>query len=579
MSQIPNDQLIFELRHDDELITEISYGGETLVFSTHYIGTVSKKTITSEDIYLPVNRYLRTCWKDYKDSLFAVYKRLHETMNNTSEYNVAYGRCQKEIIELFNILTYASLRSWVGDGTSDDNRSGLITPDNLVSDQYSETSSDTTFKQKEYRDLLVLSMVSRFMIPVWAHFINLYTEGMLEDFKESTVFNLLQPTWVHSCDIMMFVQNYIRVSIGATMNSNRKEGKVDMRSINIGGISEHNLPMYLIAMTMLRRVGCMNLYGSGPANSNLVNVLYSYAISNLLTQLPQKLSGRIMQKRQLDPSSDSQSRGSSIIDKCRIAQNVHVGTHVVHGYYAEEYIDKIARDLCTLIGNCKYPEVRKPDYTIVSRMLPRCIEIATECNLLITENVTDEATLEAYTQFDRFRRYIVGNWIGNVLNHAEIRLLDAKAFANIAGLLTAVLIEMGHVDLAIILNSRPILTDESLNMDCSPIDSRHCDAFIELYPYHEQFSEKEKSRSSFLNKINNARRDKNQIVKAIEGLIALIPYCIWSSFITHDDLVTWGVDSNKETIGSLRARGMYYAPVNRKLLLVTSFLDLGKINQ
>lgn len=572
-------QFTFQLNNDDELVTIIRYDAEELVFSTHYIGTVSKKTITSDDIYLPVNRYLQTCWKDYKDNLFASYKRLYYIMDTVNDYMVAYGRCQKEIVNLFNILTYNSLRSWVGEGTANDNVSGLITPDNLVSDQYNETSSDTTFKQKEYRDLLVLSMVSRFMIPVWAHFINRYTEGMLEDFKESTVFNLLQPTWVQSCEIMEFVLNYIRVSINATMNSNRKEGKVDMRSINIGGISEHNLPMYLVAMTMLRRVGCMNLYGSGQANSNLVNVLYSYAISNLLTQLPQKLSGRIMLKRQLDPSSDSQSRGSSIIDKCRISQNNHVGIHVVHGFYAEKFISKIAQDMCTLINACTYAEVVKPDLTTVMRMLPRCVDIATECNLLITENITDSEAVEAYGQFEKYRRYIVAIWIGNVFNHAEIRLLDAKAFANLAGLLTAILIEMGHIDLAIILNSRPILSDESISIDGSPIDSRHCDALIELYPNHEQFSEKEKSRSNFINKINNARRDKNQIVKSIEGLTALIPYRIWSSSIKLDDLVTWGIDPDKDVIGKLTNRGIYTSPLNRKLLLVTSIMDIGKINQ
>jgi hypothetical protein len=572
-------QFTFQLNNDDELVTIIRYDAEELVFSTHYIGTVSKKTITSDDIYLPVNRYLQTCWKDYKDNLFASYKRLHYIMDTVNDYMVAYGRCQKEIVNLFNILTYNSLRSWVGEGTANDNVSGLITPDNLVSDQYNETSSDTTFKQKEYRDLLVLSMVSRFMIPVWAHFINRYTEGMLEDFKESTVFNLLQPTWVQSCEIMEFVLNYIRVSINATMNSNRKEGKVDMRSINIGGISEHNLPMYLVAMTMLRRVGCMNLYGSGQANSNLVNVLYSYAISNLLTQLPQKLSGRIMLKRQLDPSSDSQSRGSSIIDKCRISQNNHVGIHVVHGFYAEKFISKIGEDMCALINGCTYAEVVKPDLTTVMRMLPRCVDIATECNLLITENITDSEAVEAYGQFEKYRRYIVAIWIGNVFNHAEIRLLDAKAFANLAGLLTAILIEMGHIDLAIILNSRPILSDESISIDGSPIDSRHCDALIELYPNHEQFSEKEKSRSNFINKINNARRDKNQIVKSIEGLTALIPYRIWSSSIKLDDLVTWGIDPDKDVIGKLTNRGIYTSPLNRKLLLVTSIMDIGKINQ
>jgi hypothetical protein len=403
---------------------------------------------------------------------------------------------------------------------------------------------------------------------------------MLEDFKESMVFNLLQGTWVRSCEIMQFMEKYIQESIRAKVNSTKKEPKVDMRSINIGGISEHNLPMYLIAMTMLRRMGCMNLYGRGNENSNLVNILYSYAITNLLPQLPNKLAGRIMLKRNLDPSSDSQSRGSSIIDKCRIIQTTHVGIHVVHGYYAEKYLPKILNDMVQLINSCNDPEVPKLDTHFITSILPRCIEIATECDQILMEDVPDDSLLMAYMDFDRYRRLIVANWLGNVFNHAEIRLLDSTAFSNLAGLLTAILINMGHVDLAIIINSKPILSDESLSADGSSIDSGHCDMFLSLYPRHEQFSEKEKSKSNFLNKLNTgARREKNQIIKAIEGLTSLIPYLIWDSVIKVDDLVTWGVDIEKDIMGRFMKNGQFISYSNRKLLLVNSFLQLGKINQ
>ena len=571
----------FELQNGDELVTSLKYGTRELIFSTHYISTVAKRAVTSDDIYTPVNQFLLYPWDDFREKLFNAYERILGIMDSNDLHLNAYRLIRDEITTLFDqILTYEILRDWVGSGAHDDNKSGLVTPSNLVSDQYNDSDSETTFRQDEYRDLLVLSMVSRFMIPIWAHFINRYSEGMLEDFKESMVFNLLQGTWVRSCKIMQFMEKYIQESIRAKVNSTKKEPKVDMRSINIGGISEHGLPMYLIAMTMLRRMGCMNLYGKGNENSNLVNILYSYAIVNLLPQLPSKLAGRIMLKRNLDPSSDSQSRGSSIIDKCRVIQTTHVGIHAVHAYYAERMLPKILDDMIDLVNSSNDATIPKLDRTFILPMLPRCIEIATECDQLLMEDVADTEVLEAYTEFDKYRRLIVSNWLGNVFNHAEIRLLDSVGFSNLAGLLTAILINMGHVDLAIIINSRPVLSEESLSADGSSIDSGHCDQFLALYPRHEQFSEKEKSKSNFLNKLNTgARREKNQIIKAIEGLTALIPYLIWNSGIKVSDLVAWGVDIDKEVMGRFTNKGQFIAYSNRKILLVNAFLQLGKINQ
>lgn len=565
--------LKFKLVSDDEMSTEITYGNKTLLFATPYISTVSQKTVSSEAVFEPVNRFLQTCWKDFTDKIFASYERLYEIMDGVNDFNVGYGRCKKEICTLFETLTFDIIKHWI------DNASGLITPANLVSAHYTDTDSGTTFREKEYRELLVLSMVSRFMVPIWGHFMERYSSGLIPDFKEKTVFNLLEPTWVRHCDIMEFVKEYLIAGIDSAINSKKKEGKPDMRSISIGGISEHELPMYLIAMTMLRRMSSMDLYGDRNENSNLVNVLYSYAIGNLLVQLPDKLSGKIMMKVNADSGAGDSNTRNTLVDKCRVTQTQHTGIHALHGFYAERYADRIERDLINLIISCTDPDVIKPNVEFVSKIIPDCVKIANECNQKLSEADNDGEKIFAYSNVDNYRRKIVTNWIGSVFNHTEIGLLDAKGFSNLCGLLTAVFVSTGQIDLAIILNSTPVLSDESMISDGSSIDSKHCDMFIDLYPKHEQFSEKEKSHSNFLNKVNAARRSKNQIVKAIEELTALIPYLVWSSSITVQHFSDWGIPVNKNTLGTLRRNNIYLANHNRKLLLVNSFLQLGKINQ
>tara|TARA_B100002019_G_scaffold286201_1_gene296296 strand:+ start:3658 stop:5298 length:1641 start_codon:yes stop_codon:yes gene_type:complete len=272
------------------------------------------------EVFMGINQYLETLPDEVLDAIFEIYVEMKEILEETYEGSEMVIPLQTCIKQLYSMVPMESIRKWIIF-----NYPVYIPeiPDTLT-DRY--MNRDETYIKADYFDLVVFSLATRFMIPVWGEYITRGGAGNGgELYKELDALSLVSGT-----EMMKWpLDNGTPGSLPARDKLMRYiEIKAERNTTSLadlfGGMSCFDIPARLLATVILRRLTIVPLtpQGSDGEGKNIVANLHHYVDQRLRPN--DKRAGSVNPKMKDSEGADPDDK-TSVAEQYKIRQKVSDG--------------------------------------------------------------------------------------------------------------------------------------------------------------------------------------------------------------------------------------------------------------
>lgn len=459
-------QLNLHPRHRE--IMQTSHMGKTIDWNIEsYVRT---KMVKREEDFKEINRFLASLSLNHQQGIFNVLSDIKDIFGVVMEFSEMQNALTNKVTELYSFIPMEEIRYYVK------TKARVIYPGDLR-DAYSpaDTNRAKTYLKDEYKGLVVLVLALRLMIPVWGEYLKLNIKRT-GTFKEYLAMRLLSGTELMYCKEMQRLESYV-ASTGLSKN--------DRDNAAIRGISSEELPLYLLAILVVRELSIGSIDAEADGRGSIITNVYA-RVKNSIKDISRS-SSPIRDKFRNETNGEDADK-SSRLEQYKNVEGTSTGDIEIHKYFVNQ-----SEDLAL-----------KVDPTLELSKLEDCLTLTLKMGSFDIED----------------HNVLLVQWVlCRVVPARAIKELNAHELLKAMGVTQALLWHWGYLDLALLVTTR---IDNSrmpiMNASRKQAKKVTTDLINQAFPYHIKTSSKSNSR-------NPAHRAADEYEKTIRNsfLVPQVP--------------------------------------------------------
>lgn len=466
-------------QHNNLIYADISLGGETLTFSTK---PFTRMSFTDSRIFFDnVNAYLEDVTPEKQLELFLLYKEAKEIINEIKDINRIRSELMEVVRKITDIVDYDDVHSWAsiyGKYT--------VPPDlkQEVPEPSNELNRRLTYIYSDYLHLVSLVINLKFLTPIFGDYLELVNKEIDTKFKDQSAFTLLAKSELLTSTPMERLKVYVDAYI--LKEHSKSQPKISMTSAIFGGLGVDELPDWLLARAVVRKLG---LYEERFEKNNAVAAICTH-FDQIIGRMDREFGGPIVNKERTISSSSFEDK-ASFAENYKIKQTISDGDLAVLSIYTD--------DVETL--------VRTVDPTVDLSLLKLC-----------SENIENKTSMNISEHQIRLTQWV----LSPAISPRGIPILNKPSLLKAIVATQTILWHWGFHELAALMTSIPYLEEGFSSPSFPRIDNPTIKRLDALYP-HRQI----KSQTSTV-------RNSNPAMLAINKMVAMISKCDWECLSPTD---------------------------------------------
>lgn len=428
---------------------QIEHEGEIIMFNIGFasnIGISKDPSINSRELsklLRDVNAYWATLPYDRQNSIFNSYKTILAVCEAVADPERLLILLRREMSKLMELHPYEEVEQFV-------KLKGTVKYPIDLKLEYGPGApmSPLTYLRSDYENLMAFTLLVRIALPVLGEFLSRTKRLIDTNHKEIIACRILSSSQLVKTIPYIKLQTYMATYV--------KDQDMSMAAL-MGGMGTEQLPEWLLALTIVRRVAIIELPGAGDFEEpkNLVREIYNYVKS--CVENPDKRFGGPIKPKGIESSAgradDDNTSGAELI---KIKEKASEGDSVYFGVFVSNPLRN----------------VRLIDPTIPENLLQQCIKRMAQNNNF-ARNPT-QTTLIQWT-------------LSAVLNPRAIEVLERDELRLAAAQAQALLWHWGFADLAVMVTAQTSLLPENVivGSDIGAITRQQMETLAVLYPHFQ----------------------------------------------------------------------------------------------
>lgn len=456
----------------------VEHNGQSVQFATVDFKTANR-SILFEELYGHINQFTLTLPPQVQDELFALYVSIDSTFQSVFNPTELYTELQRTVKKFYSHLKYDQFSNWVWF------KSDIQYPASLldvmpIEDINNEEKQKLTYLRKDYVELVILSLIYRYMIPVWGEFTARQRKESGSTYKESDAFGLIRDSWVATVKPLERLRIYVQCIANKHPDSD---------SGILNGTGTENLPDWLLALAVLRRLVCDKL-SSTDQRDNIIAKIWTFLDKSTMRSLERRFDGMISDKKA--PSGDDASDRTSNLEQYKIKQSFPDGDIVLLNVYTEN-MESMAR---------------KCDPTVDLDKVHECLRCIDELDFIVEPH-----------------HRTLAQWIiAPAIPPKAFDNLSYPSMKRVIACTQAVLWQWGMYDLATLATALPIDAELAMYGDIDKrINPTKLDQLVELYPFYYRVNK------AITDTPEQIARKNNPAIVAIEGIVEELVQRQWET--------------------------------------------------
>jgi hypothetical protein len=311
----------------------IEHNGEKLEWNANDYERGNDRS--SDSVFKHINQYFNYLPIERQNNIWESFKRIKNVMKEIFDVERMHQYLKDEIGILYSYMPLEEMTVWVKV------KSDIFIPLNIKENYEPGDPVERTYIKKDYMDLIVFSLALRPMVPIWSEY-NSIVKGVIGNhYKEYQSLGILSKTELlksgdkDNVTAIDKLRTYIEITANIITDSGT-DGRPD--AAILGGLGTEELPDWLLALSIVRRVGISDLDGNSDKGSIIANV-YRY-ITNTIKSLDKRFKGKIRNK---DKPTGDDDDNASVIEGYKVKQEQSDGDLVTLSVYSERIEDIIFR--------------------------------------------------------------------------------------------------------------------------------------------------------------------------------------------------------------------------------------------
>lgn len=320
------------------------------------------------DVFSTVNGYLQTLPRDTRISIYDIYAKAAEVLDRQHYVDRLDSQLEDLLKNLVELIDLQRLSRYI------QTDSGIIIPSDVktdfadVSDMYGRSR---TYLRHEYIDLLTVLIALRFVLPIWSVYMTLIQEIVASNTRELRAYSLLRKSAIAThpayARLLVYIEDWFNPTVKTT-------------SATVSGIGRSEIPEWLCALVMVRRLPVIDVTNSGNG-PNVINRLSAY-VKDSINNLEKKFKERIKSKKQ-PGESKAVDRDPSFMETYRVKQDIPYGDIVAHDVWLTNILNA-----CRAIVPTIDPQLVAAVLEVTDELE---LEELAEHNIILTQWVLDNA--------------------------------------------------------------------------------------------------------------------------------------------------------------------------------------------
>lgn len=251
----------------------VEHKGEFITWQNRLLDKTGQSRLTDDqfDVYQQINQFWELRSPEVQDQIFNIYKEIRIVFDMEWVTDELDKKLRPLINKLYQYHKIEDLRHWM------DFKSDLIIPSD-IRDEFRRAGEEEvlgtperTYLKEDYKQLVVLSIALRPIIPVWSEYLVRTQREVGTVWKEYQAFQLLHGTYPMSIPAM----ERLRVFVLHTIPEEKS-----LTPAILGGISSEDFPTWILALVVVRRLALGDVRGVD-SKAMLVASIYRYIESRV----------------------------------------------------------------------------------------------------------------------------------------------------------------------------------------------------------------------------------------------------------------------------------------------------------
>ena len=307
-------------------------GRKALLWDVSAYSRSRERSDASNDLlFSEINRYFSQISTERQYRLYQLYEALREDLSTGYSMNSLKKTLQARITTLYQLIPFDDIETWVrrdSDIRIPSTFKVVHGPDDLI---------DQTYTRQDYQQLVALAVALRAMVPIWGEFVKASRDYAGNLHKELEGLRLLYYSDLSESPPMKRLLAYIE----ATAGSQQKTGPSLATLMGEGAIGSSEMPDYLLAITVVRRLAVCAISGIDDSINMITNI--HQFITHNLRGMDRKIGGNRFGGSITDKeksASQKEESNDSLMELYKIKQATPDGEGVKTNVFTE-YLDSM----------------------------------------------------------------------------------------------------------------------------------------------------------------------------------------------------------------------------------------------
>ncbi len=434
--------------------------------------------IDTPTLFAEINAYWATLSQERQTGIWEAYEDIRKIFDADYQLEAATNKLKQKVAALYQYMPLSELQHFL-------NYHGNIEYPSSVRDSLDTTSgsarAERTYLRQDYFGLVCLAVALRPMIPIWGHYIDVSRREVGNNNKESQAFALLYHTSLARSPELERLREFIEHSIASQITGDKTFTPV------LAGMGTVELPLWLMAMTCVRRLAPATVSGPGE-QVNLIAKVHYYVDSKMKSldrDFGRPFGGKVSEKKQTGANEDS---NTGVVEMYKIKPDISDGDIVKLKVYGEDPHRMLRRRL---------PD---PPYDLL------------------------EQSLEVVRRLDQLdiaphQTWLIKWMINPIIPARAVDLLTIQPLLNCMAVTQAVLWHWGYYDLAAIVSATAQVNNDDFFIGAVENRSR--------IPKENLLQMQQKFPYSPPVKKNTSARQSNVAARAVDRLADILSRSDW----------------------------------------------------
>lgn len=285
-----------------------------------------EEEIDTTTLFAEINAYWASLSQDRQSGIFEAYQGIYQIFEGNYQLETATAKLRQKVAVLYSYQPLAEIQHFLNFHADIQYPSSVR---ESLESAGSNTRAERTYLRSDYFGLVSLAVAFRPMIPIWGQFIEHSRRELGNNYKEYSAFGLLKNTQLARCGELERLREFIQVSIASQITGDKTFTPV------LGGLGTEELPVWLMAMTAVRRLASSTVTGPGD-QVNLIAKVHYYVDSKMKSldrDFGRAFGGKVSEKKQTG-SGDGDT--ASHVEMYKIKPDISDGDIVSLNIYAED---------------------------------------------------------------------------------------------------------------------------------------------------------------------------------------------------------------------------------------------------